>query len=163
MNLRYCASGWFYCRNILRFRILRMSNSLLGSSHFFCRGNSVGLFKTLAQIYCKRLSDIDTSHLRWYDSKFLHLLHILIFKNMGNASYTITLWRVHVTSVAVETQGVLYVLLELHVTLLGFELITRPEESYRLWCVVVCDLETSRMRPWPALGRRATAKNKQVT
>ena len=35
-------------------------------------------------------------------------------------------------------------------------LITRPEESYRLWCVVVCDLETSRMRsPWPALGRSA--------
>jgi hypothetical protein len=23
-------------------------------------------------------------------------------------------------------------------------LITRPEESYRLWCVVVCDQETSR-------------------
>ena len=22
------------------------------------------------------------------------------------------------------------------------ELITHPEESYRLWCVVVCDLET---------------------
>ena len=27
------------------------------------------------------------------------------------------------------------------------ELITRPEESYRLCCVVVCDLETSRMGP----------------
>jgi len=26
------------------------------------------------------------------------------------------------------------------------ELITRPEESYRLWCVVVCALETSWMR-----------------
>ena len=26
------------------------------------------------------------------------------------------------------------------------ELITGPEQSYRLWCVVVCDLETSRMR-----------------
>ena len=39
------------------------------------------------------------------------------------------------------------------------ELITRPEESYRLWCVVLCDLETSRMRrPWPALGRSATRK-----
>ena len=39
-------------------------------------------------------------------------------------------------------------------------LIARPEESYRLWCVVVCDLETSRMRrPWPALGRSATKKN----
>ena len=32
-------------------------------------------------------------------------------------------------------------------------LITRPGESYRQWCVVVCDLETSRIRrPWPALG-----------
>jgi len=40
------------------------------------------------------------------------------------------------------------------------QLIIRPEESYRLWCVVVCDLETSRMRrPWPALGRSATEKN----
>jgi len=39
------------------------------------------------------------------------------------------------------------------------ELITRPEESYRLWCVVVWDLEISRMkRPWPALGRSATTK-----
>jgi len=25
------------------------------------------------------------------------------------------------------------------------EVITRPEEFYRLWCVVVCDLETSRI------------------
>ena len=39
------------------------------------------------------------------------------------------------------------------------ELITLPEESYRLWWVVVCDLETSRMRrPWPTLGRTATEK-----
>jgi hypothetical protein len=39
------------------------------------------------------------------------------------------------------------------------ELITRLEESYRQCCVVVCDLETSRMRrPWPALGRSATRK-----
>jgi len=39
------------------------------------------------------------------------------------------------------------------------ELITRPEKSYRLWCVVMCDLETSWMRrPWPALGRSATTK-----
>ena len=37
------------------------------------------------------------------------------------------------------------------------ELITRPEEPYRLWYVVVCDLETSRTRkPWSALGRSAT-------
>jgi len=42
-------------------------------------------------------------------------------------------------------------------------LITRPEESYRLWCVVVCDLETTRMRrPWPALRRSDTEKNKNI-
>ena len=40
------------------------------------------------------------------------------------------------------------------------ELITRPEDSYRLWCVVVCDLETFLMRrPWPTGG--FPAKNKQ--
>ena len=38
------------------------------------------------------------------------------------------------------------------------ELITYPEESYRLWCVVVCDLETSWMRrPWLTGGRGAVA------
>jgi hypothetical protein len=43
------------------------------------------------------------------------------------------------------------------------ELITRPEESYRLWCVVVCDVETSRKRkPGPALGRSATEKKSNV-
>jgi len=41
------------------------------------------------------------------------------------------------------------------------ELITRPEESYQPWCVVVCDLETSWMRgPWPTGGCRA--KNKTL-
>ena len=39
-------------------------------------------------------------------------------------------------------------------------LITRPEKSYRLWCVVVCDLEASRMRPWPELGRSATGEGR---
>jgi len=41
------------------------------------------------------------------------------------------------------------------------ELITRLEESYRLWCVVVCNLETSWMRrPYPTGGCRA--KNQQT-
>jgi hypothetical protein len=39
------------------------------------------------------------------------------------------------------------------------ELITRPEESCRLWCVVVCDLETLRMkRSWLTGGFRAKKK-----
>ena len=42
-------------------------------------------------------------------------------------------------------------------------LITRPEESYRLWCVVVCELETSTMRrPWPTGGCGAKRKNKSL-
>ena len=41
------------------------------------------------------------------------------------------------------------------------ELITRPEEYYRLWYVVVCDLQTPWMRrPWPTRGCRAKNKNK---
>jgi len=41
------------------------------------------------------------------------------------------------------------------------ELITRPEESYRLRCVVVCDLETSWMRrPWSPWNCCAKKKKK---
>ena len=43
------------------------------------------------------------------------------------------------------------------------ELITRPEESYRLWCVVVCDIETSWMRrPWPTGGGAVAPKKKKI-
>jgi hypothetical protein len=39
------------------------------------------------------------------------------------------------------------------------ELITRPEESYRLWCFVVCYLEISWLRkPWQIGGRWTRAK-----
>ena len=39
-------------------------------------------------------------------------------------------------------------------------LITRQEESYRMWCVV-CDLESSRMkRPWPAEPQEKKKINK---
>jgi len=42
------------------------------------------------------------------------------------------------------------------------ELITRPEESYRLWCVVVCNLETSwKTRSWP--NRGCCDKYKQIS
>jgi hypothetical protein len=42
------------------------------------------------------------------------------------------------------------------------ELITLPDEPYRLWCVVVCDLEISRTRkPGPTGGllRQKTKKS----
>ena len=43
------------------------------------------------------------------------------------------------------------------------ELITRPEESYQLWYVVVCDLETSCMRrTWPTGGCGAKIKQKRI-
>jgi len=44
------------------------------------------------------------------------------------------------------------------------EPIIRPEESHRLWCVVVCDLETSWMRrPWLTGGCRAKIKQTKFT
>ena len=44
------------------------------------------------------------------------------------------------------------------------ELITRPEESYRTWCVVLCDLETPWIRrTWHAMGRSAKSRNKYFT
>ena len=46
-------------------------------------------------------------------------------------------------------------------------LITLPEKSYRLWCVIVCYLETScMMRPWPTGGchekKKKTKENKHT-
>jgi hypothetical protein len=44
------------------------------------------------------------------------------------------------------------------------ELITRPEKSYRLWCVALFDLETSWMRrPWPMGAVKPKNKNKDNT
>ena len=38
--------------------------------------------------------------------------------------------------------------------------IPRPEQSYCLWCVIVCDVKTWRMwRPWPASGCCARQNN----
>jgi hypothetical protein len=46
---------------------------------------------------------------------------------------------------------------ELSVRGLCNELIAPPEESYRLWFVFVCDLETQSMkRSWLAMSRSAT-------
>ena len=39
------------------------------------------------------------------------------------------------------------------------ELITRPEESYRLWCVVVCDLEN--LRNEEAMTRVGSQRHKK--
>ena len=44
------------------------------------------------------------------------------------------------------------------------ELITRPEESCWLWCVVICNLETSwRRRPCPTGGCCAEKKNSAIS
>jgi hypothetical protein len=44
---------------------------------------------------------------------------------------------------------------------LCYGLIAHPEMPYRLWCVVMCDIEISLMRrPWPTGG--CCAKNKQM-
>jgi len=43
------------------------------------------------------------------------------------------------------------------------ELITRPEESFRMWCVVMSDLETLWLRrPWPTGGCCVKRKKKFI-
>ena len=42
------------------------------------------------------------------------------------------------------------------------EMIIGPEKSYQQCCVVICDLESSRVRPWPALDRSAIEKLKKL-
>ena len=42
------------------------------------------------------------------------------------------------------------------------ELITHPEESYRLWCVNVCDLVISLMS-WPLPTRGAVVQEKGIS
>jgi len=47
------------------------------------------------------------------------------------------------------------------------ELITHPEESYRLWCVVVCDLETTKIlvneakAHWGAIERERESERRE--
>ena len=41
------------------------------------------------------------------------------------------------------------------------ELITRPEESYRLWCVVVCDLEN--LKNEEAMTRAGSQRHRKKT
>jgi len=43
------------------------------------------------------------------------------------------------------------------------ELITRPEESYRLWCVVVCDLENLKnVEAMTRVGAQRHSNNKNL-
>jgi hypothetical protein len=87
----------------------------------------------------------------------VHLFGIIIIiislRRMSTAVRLLTLW------VGIPPEGSMSVCCERCVSGRGLcdELITGPEESYRLWCVVVCDLETSKTRrPWLALDHCAT-------
>jgi hypothetical protein len=42
------------------------------------------------------------------------------------------------------------------------ELITRPEESYQLWCVVVCDLENLKNEAMTRVGSQRHTKKENV-
>ena len=100
-----------------------------------------------------------------YDGSFLMNPHCnrklkLIFSKMAKRSL---LWRLE-TKVPGEKGKRKVILLNLNIfnfrtceTETCEELNTRPDESCRLWRVVVCDLETQRMRrPWVASDRSAT-------
>ena len=89
--------------------------------------------------------------------QFDHLLYNLSFSHTSAAPRLLKLW------VRIPPDAWMFVCCECCV-LSGRDLcnglITGPEESYRLWRVVVGDLETSSSmrRPWPALGCNAIGK-----
>jgi hypothetical protein len=93
--------------------------------------------------------------LMWYKPEW-HLTFPLIILLTGAAAGLLRSWD------RIPPGAWMYVCCECCVLsgrVLCDELITHSEESYQLWCVVVCDLETLRMRrPWPALGHSATEK-----
>jgi len=111
--------------------------------------NFLSLFHSL--LWVKNLSINDQLDALYYRSQWTRGL-----RRRSAAARLLRSW------VRIPTEAWIFVCCECCVLLgrgLCDELITRLEESYRLWCVVVCDLETSRMRrPWPALGRSATEK-----
>jgi hypothetical protein len=95
----------------------------------------------------------------WYRVNWHDLCKVILF--WSEVSYGEALGGKNTMYIRVTLHwGYLIVLWLFHlVCILYFcnELITRPEKSYGLWCVVVCDLETSKIRrPRPALGRSAT-------
>ena len=94
------------------------------------------------------------------------LLLLLLLQSQGPRSLRRSLRRLSRVVGSILPGAWMFVCCEcwvLSVTDLYDELITRPEEIYRLWCVVVCDLEISKMkRPWPALGRKATEGEKII-
>ena len=42
------------------------------------------------------------------------------------------------------------------------ELITRPEESYRLWCVIVCNLENKNLKNEEAMTRVGSQRHRKI-
>ena len=52
INLRYCASDWFYCRNILRCTVLQTSNRIIQSHLSFKR---LTLRLLMSYIYMERI------------------------------------------------------------------------------------------------------------
>jgi hypothetical protein len=93
--------------------------------------------------YCS----VPLRHYRHYFSKLENLRikfisNILFFLILPAAAHLLRSW------VRIPPGAWIFVCCECRVLLgrgLCDELITRPEESYRLWCVVVCDLETWRI------------------
>jgi len=127
------------------------------SLHRIFPGTTVNLQKTYAML--KKTTFWGTKQYRHRNLLNLHHLYILCAGPSGHAVYG----RSPAETVGTNPIGGMDVCCECCVLSgrgLCDELITRPEESYWLWCVV-CDLETSWMRkPWHTGG--CCAKKKQT-
>ena len=89
---------------------------------------------------------------------------IFVFCFTYSNIYNINTMRGKITPVLfrhhdMEAYGEVFLTVEVSKTDWPVTLLIRPEEFYRLWCVVVCDLETStKRRPVLKLGCWVTGK-----
>ena len=128
--------------------------------------NLRGEYKSCVFIRSERFNNVTRWHFQVYRS--IHLINVLIcrsrwprgLRRRSAAARLLGLW------VRIPPGAWMSVSCECCVlsgTGLCDRLITRPEESYRLWCVAECDLETSRMRrPWPTGGCCAKRRRRRM-
>jgi hypothetical protein len=106
-------------------------------------------------LYWKTVSFTSPGSPHWWNSLQLYVLLILIScsqwpRGLRCRSVTTRLLRIWVRIPPAAWMFVCCECCGLSGRSLCNKLITYPEESCRLWCVIVCDLETLWMRrPWP--------------
>ena len=145
-GLRYCLSK---LNSLLSFPLGVTSHSKIAQFNWECIGALFGLFP-----YCNEKGTLHNSWRRYiyiYIPVIIFQLLLHIAGSVATRSKVCSLWLTEIVD-SNSTGGMHICLLWMLCVLvrcLCDDLITRPEESYRLWWVAVCELENLIMSgPW---------------